>query len=178
MATRLTQYFELLRHWNHKVNLTGLALEPLSAEALDRLFIEPLVVAAKLPSSSAVWFDLGSGAGSPAIPIKLARPMFELTMIESRSRKAAFLREVVRQLELEDATVENVRLEALRVRPNLSAHADLVTVRAVRIDDVLIAVAGYLLRPGGHLVAFGHSESISGFAYGSHTGFFERERST
>ena len=51
-------------------------------------------------ASDALWFDIGSGGGSPAIPLKLARPTLPLPMVESKTRKAVFLREAVRALGL------------------------------------------------------------------------------
>ena len=55
--------------------------------------------------------DLGSGGGSPAIPLKIARQALKLTMIESKERKSMFLREAIRTLGLADSSVENDRFE-------------------------------------------------------------------
>ena len=63
------------------------------------------------------WFDLGSGGGSPAIPLKLVRPDARLTMVESKTRKAAFLREAVAQSGAADAAeVADERFEELSRR--------------------------------------------------------------
>ena len=92
IIARLTTYFDLLRRWNRKINLTALALEPASDEAIDRLLLEPLVAARLLRSRATLlpnadssnesggWFDLGSGGGSPAIPMKVALAALPLTM--------------------------------------------------------------------------------------------------
>src|SRR5207302_49744 len=98
------------------------------------------------------WMDVGSGGGSPAIPLKIAHPSARLTMVESRSRKAAFLREVSRQLELSDTSVENERVEALADRS--PEAAELITVRAVRLDAELTRVLRGLLQPSGRLAMF------------------------
>jgi 16S rRNA G527 N7-methylase RsmG len=89
-------------------------------------------------------------------------------MVESRSRKAAFLREVVRELTLGDAAVENVRFEVLTSRPRHEATAELVTVRAVRIDEQLVQACRQLLKPGGELIPFGYRGELApeGFAPG------------
>ena len=92
-------YFELLRKWNRKVSLTALPVEDAGDEAIDRLLIEPVLATKYLPKSDATALDIGSGGGSPAIPMKLAAPGISLRMVESKTRKAAFLREVVRTLE-------------------------------------------------------------------------------
>ena len=154
----LTKYFELLRAWNRQINLTALPLEPATDEALDRLLVEPLAAArvlARRPqvTQSAIprWIDLGSGGGSPAIPMKVALPSLHLTMVESKSRKAAFLREVVRALRWEDVDVVNARFESLAER---SGSAELLTVRAVRVDAELARLAADLLGEQGLLLVF------------------------
>ena len=112
-ATALEEYFGLLDRWNAKINLTALPLRPPTDETFDRLFVEPLAAARFLPDESAMWLDLGSGGGSPAIPLNVVRPRLKLTMVESKVRKAAFLREAVRVLKLGNAAVENSRIELL-----------------------------------------------------------------
>ena len=148
---RLERYLRLLRHWNRTINLTALPLETPSDSAIDRLLIEPLCAARFVEEGAVVWFDLGSGCGSPAIPLKIARPESRLTMVEARSRKAAFLREAVRTLELTESQVLTGRAE--EVAPiNM---ADSVTSRGVRLDKALAATVSALLRPGGRFVVFG-----------------------
>jgi 16S rRNA (guanine527-N7)-methyltransferase len=146
-------YFRLLAQWNVKINLTALPLQPPTDETFDRLFIEPLAAAAFVTDAPGIWFDLGSGGGSPALPLKLVRPELALTLVESKTRKAAFLREVVRVLKLPATSVANVRFEELE--PDGSTEADLVTVRAVRPDAALFDVAARLLKIGGRLLLFG-----------------------
>ena len=60
---------------------------------LDRLIVEPLMAVERLPTNRGRVVDIGSGGGSPAIPMKLAAPGVDLLMVESKVRKAAFLRE-------------------------------------------------------------------------------------
>ena len=151
IADRLESYFRLLARWNKTINLTGFELNSPSSQAIDRLIVEPLLVAPLLPTAENrdLWFDLGSGGGSPAIPLRLIRPQGRLILVESSSRKAAFLREVVRELALDDSAVETVRLEALAHRPGVAGTADLVTVRAVRADEVLLESVSALLSDRG-----------------------------
>ena len=156
-ADALETYFDLLKRWNRRMNLTSLRLEPLSDEALDRLFLEPLSAShyiedAVRATTQPVWFDLGSGGGSPAIPLNIVHPDWRLTMVESRARKAAFLSEAVRTLSLYHATVRNSRFEEL-ARPDEAA--DLVTVRAVRADELLKATVSRLIGQNGTFAVFG-----------------------
>lgn len=161
-------YFRLLAQWNVKINLTGLPLQAPTDDTFDRLFIEPLAAAALVANAPGIWFDLGSGGGSPALPLKLVRPALALTLVESKTRKAAFLREVVRALKLPATDVANVRFEEL---PDMT-KADLVTVRAVRPDAALFNVSARLLKRGGRLFLFGKPGNDA------HHAEFEREDQT
>jgi 16S rRNA (guanine527-N7)-methyltransferase len=149
-------YFTLLKRWNSRVNLTALPLtDDPKAETLDRLFVESLSAVRHVPRDmQGVWFDFGSGGGSPAIPLKVICPWLSLTMVESRAKKAAFLREAIRVTAIVGAAVNEVRVEAL-----LGAHAkgsvDLITIRGVRLDDMVFSVAAHLLHRGGRLMLFG-----------------------
>lgn len=149
----LEAYYRLLAQWNAKINLTALPLQAPTDATFDRLFIEPLLAAELIPDLPGTWLDLGSGGGSPALPLKIVRPSLSLTLVESKTRKAAFLREVVRALKLSGTEVANVRFHEL---PTPRPAADLVTVRAVRPDKTLLDESARLLRVGGHMLFFGN----------------------
>ena len=155
-VNQLTRYFDLLRRWNPRINLTSLPLDALSPGQFDRLLVEPIAAAALVPESARVWFDLGSGGGSPAVPLKVLRPSLRLSMIEAKSRKCAFLREVVRTVPLNSADVHQTRIEELP--DSLGNSVDLLTVRAVRLDEPLSGVCARLLTASGRLLLFGGSE--------------------
>ena len=122
-------------------------------EGLDRLVIEPLVAVAHVPQEGRA-IDIGSGGGSPAIPLKLAIPALSLLMVESKIRKAAFLREACRQLEIEDVVVETGRYEALLARPEFHEVHDLLTVRAVRVEARVLRGLQAFVKPGGVVTLF------------------------
>ena len=151
LAERLGAYVELLSRWNKRMNLTALDERD---EGIDRLLIEPLVAVKYLPSRSAAVLDIGSGGGSPAIPMKLAASGISLRMVEAKTRKAAFLREAIRQLNLGDTVVEASRYEELLSRPDLHEAAGVVTVRAVRIEVRLLTGLQAFLAPGGEIFLF------------------------
>jgi len=166
LLDRLQAYFRLLAHWNPRINLTGFSLDQPTEGAIDRLLIEPLIIARSLPYPVSLWFDLGSGGGSPAIPIQLYRPAETLVLVESKGRKAAFLREVARVLSLKSVEVEGTRIESIVVRHPRAGAADLVTVRAVKpSDDILEAVRG-LLRFGGQAAFIGSKFDEAGVRQG------------
>jgi 16S rRNA (guanine527-N7)-methyltransferase len=154
LATQLEAYYRLLANWNAKINLTGLKLSDVSPDALDRLLIEPVVAAKHVPIKTARMLDIGSGGGSPAIPLALAVPHSRLLMVESKTRKSVFLREAVRALGLTDAEVVTARFEELLARPDLHEAHDLVTIRAVRIEPRLLVAIQAFAKPGGLVFLF------------------------
>ena len=151
LSDSLARYVELLVRWNERMNLTGLTDDD---AGLDRLVVEPLGAALRLGTGALRLIDIGSGGGSPAVPMKLARPDVRLRMVESKSRKAAFLREVVRHLGICGAEVEACRYEQLAARVTDDERADVVTVRAVRLDEDGFDCLSRLLARGGRLFLF------------------------
>lgn len=154
LTERLESYYRLLAVWNTKINLTGLELTAFSPEAFDRLLIEPLVAVRHVPALATRVLDLGSGGGSPAIPLVLAVPRLRLTMVESKTRKSVFLREAVRALDLTGAEVANARFEELLARPDLHEAHDLVTIRAVRVEAKTLMTVQAFVKPGGVVFLF------------------------
>ena len=155
LAEKLEIYYQLLTKWNAKINLTAFRLTPEGDDqAFDRLLIEPVVAARYIPENARTLLDAGSGGGSPAIPLKLASANLALRMVEVKTRKAVFLREAVRALNLRDAEVETSRFEELLPRAELHEALDLVSIRAVRIETRTLNTLQAFLRPGGKLLLF------------------------
>ena len=134
LAERLEAYYRVLSVWNAKINLTALDLHGLPDGAVDRLFIEP-VAAARFSQLERRVLDIGSGGGSPAIPFALTTQAMQLTMVESRSRKAVFLKEAARVVGLSRVTVTNARFEDVTAESAVENAFDVITIRAVRIAD-------------------------------------------
>ena len=141
-------YLDLLLRWNSRVSLTAVR-EP--EQIITRHFGESLFAArqlfpsAKLTSADSPLFDFGSGAGFPGFPIKIWAPHVELTLIESNQKKATFLREVIRTLNLGCAEVFSGRAE------DFQRQADVVTLRAVEKFERSLPIASDLVAPGGRL---------------------------
>ena len=154
LSAALEQYYRLLALWNRKINLTALPLSQPEDKTFDRLLIEPLAACRYLPASPITAMDIGSGSGSPAIPLTLACPDLTMRMVESKTRKAVFLTEAIRQLHLERASVETARFEQLLSRPDLHETVDVVTVRAVRVEARTLMSLQAFLRPTGQLFWF------------------------
>jgi 16S rRNA (guanine527-N7)-methyltransferase len=94
--------------------------------------------------------DIGSGAGFPALPLKIWDSSITLTLIESNHKKAAFLREVARALTFTNVTVIADRTEAILARPNIP-QAEAVTLRAVERFATVLPQALSFLTPRGRL---------------------------
>jgi 16S rRNA (guanine527-N7)-methyltransferase len=157
---QLERYFVLLTRWNPRINLTSLPLDSLSDSDFDRLFVESIAATGTIQDTAVAWVDLGSGGGSPAIPLKVVKPELDLTLVEAKARKCAFLREVVRTLQLGETTVLQTRIEEL---PGLMAagSVDLLTTRAIRLEGGIVDACLPLLSPNGRWLAFGSAQPPS-----------------
>jgi len=147
LIAQLQTYLDLLLRWNARVNLTAVR-DP--RQIVTRHFGESLFTAQLLSQHpgfqpAGTLADVGSGAGFPGIPIKLMLPGFDLTLIESQHKKAIFLREVVRALNIEHAQVFNGRAEQWQ------GQANVVTFRAVEQFARALPVAASLVGEGGLL---------------------------
>jgi 16S rRNA (guanine527-N7)-methyltransferase len=158
---QLVVYLDLILKWNARINLTAIR-EP--EEIVRRHFGESFFAGAQLGACETL-LDFGSGAGFPGVPIQLMRPNVVVTLAESRSKKAAFLREVVRTLELR-SEVWAGRVEAMPTERRF----DLVAMRAV--DDMGLAVVEAGRRAKGRVMVLGSAGLPPGF--GSE-GFLLRE---
>jgi 16S rRNA (guanine527-N7)-methyltransferase len=148
---QLVDYLLLLERWNERMNLTALD-DP--DEAVDRLICEPIIAAASIDQGAVTLVDVGSGGGSPAVPLKIARPELFLTMVEVKTRKSVFLREVVRHLGLASCVVETGRFEHVLAAPVRDGSVDVVSIRAVRAETEQLRLFGEVLRPGGQQLWF------------------------
>ncbi len=144
LAQPLLAYLALLVRWNRTYNLTAIRdpREMVTRHLLDSLAMAPHVATGTLA-------DLGTGPGLPGIPLAIAHPQLQVTLVESNGKKARFLREAVRQLGLGNARVAESRAEAL----DEPGAFDNLTARAMDTLAGIIEVGGHLLRPGGQLLA-------------------------
>jgi len=151
LVEQLDMFYALLTRWNQKINLTSLANPD---EAIDRLILEPLAAVRFVPAGVSAMMDIGSGGGSPAIPMKLVSPKVALTMVEVKARKSAFLREATRHLKLAQTVVETARVEELLTRSDMHESFDVITMRAVRVELRMLQTLQAFVRPGGRVLLF------------------------
>lgn len=143
----ITKYCELLELWNTKVNLTTVTAP---TEVLRRHFAESMLGAQLIDNNNDSVVDVGSGAGFPGLPIKLLRPDLRLTLLEPNIKKAAFLNEVIRMLEMKGVRVQRERFQEFGVASK--AEFDVVTARAVGDFDSLLKTARQVLTEGGKIL--------------------------
>lgn len=158
---RLQRYLELLLAANRTTNLTAIT-DPAAAwmkHIFDAMTLMPLLASlepeeALTPTNPLRVIDIGSGGGVPAIPLAIALPSFEFTLVEATGKKVAFLRETAATLGLTNVTVLQDRAE--RLGQDHKAHReryDAATARALGHLAVVAELAGPLVRPGGVVLA-------------------------
>jgi 16S rRNA (guanine527-N7)-methyltransferase len=145
----LQAYGEALYRWAGAMSLVARGDRDYLA---TRHFVPALRVApllAALPCREVV--DIGSGAGLPGIPLALSLPDSRFWLVESRRRRASFLRHMVRVVGLANVTVVLSRFESWRP----PSAADCLVTRAVRLTPELLHAAARVLAPHGALLALG-----------------------
>lgn len=144
LVKRLLAYLALMQQWNRAYNLTAIR-EP--TEMVPKHLLDSLAIHAHVRGSLA---DVGTGPGLPGIPLALALPDLQVSLIETAGKKARFLREAVRHLELG----ERVRVHDARAQevPESGQH-DCLAARAFGTLGEILAAGGHLLKPGGRLLA-------------------------
>lgn len=145
LADPLARYLALMLRWNAAYNLTAIRepREMVTKHLLDSLAMAPAV--AEVPTLA----DLGTGPGLPGIPLAIATPGLRVTLVESNGKKARFMREALRTLDLGNAEVAESRIEALD-RPGQFAA---ITARALATLPQILALGGHLIAPDGVLLA-------------------------
>lgn len=148
------RYRDLLIEWSSRVNLTAVK-DP--DAIVEQLFIRSLRIAVPAGGnvSTAGWFegrriiDIGSGAGIPGLPLKLALPGAEVTLLESNRKKCDFMEHVIADLGLNGVSVLNLRAEDAAHLEDHRENYDLATARAVAKLPVLAEYALPFLMLGG-----------------------------
>ncbi len=139
---------ELIR-WNAKVNLTAITAP---AEVLEKHLLDSLAVLPELGETGSV-LDLGSGAGFPGLPAKIARPGLDVTMVDAVAKKIGFTKHVIAQFRLgPQCRAIHARAEGDPAKDKLPV-ADRVVSRALMDLPEWLSLAKHYVRPGGRVVA-------------------------
>ncbi len=141
---KLIAYCTLLGKWNRTYNLTALR-DP--QQAVSHHLLDSLAVLPHVPAGSLL--DVGSGGGMPGIPLAIARPELAVTLIDSNSKKAAFLQQAAIELALPNISVHCGRVE--QYHPSVGFFA--ITSRAFSDLADFIGRSAHLLADGGSWLA-------------------------
>ena len=149
---QFSRYYRAMVGWNARVNLTSVTQW---GEVQTTHFLDSLTVCLGMPSGglgSGRLVDVGSGAGLPGVPLKIAFPSLDTTLIESTGKKTAFLRHL-REILHVDLDVRTGRAETLAHDPELRERFDFVASRAVGSMSVLAELCLPFCRLGGTVIA-------------------------
>lgn len=142
----LLGYLRVLSRWSDRMNLVSREDRHaiVDKHLIPSLLLRPSLLGVRHDSV----LDLGSGAGFPGIPLAVATGDARFTLVESRRRRASFLRAVIRELSLDNARVVNRRIQEWRpARP-----ADVVLARSVAAPDRVAGLVEHVLAPDGFLL--------------------------
>lgn len=139
---QLLNYLSLLQRWNQAFNLTAVrdAGQMVVRHLLDSLAVSPWIDDGPL-------LDVGTGAGLPGIPLAIAHPATQVTMLDSNGKKTRFVKQAILELGLPNATVVQSRVEQYR-----SAFPQVITRAFASLPDI-IALADASVTPGGRVLA-------------------------
>lgn len=144
---KLLEYVALLERWNRTHNLTSIR-EP--ERMVTHHLLDSLATLPHLPQNPALRLvDVGSGAGLPGVPLAIARPGWQVTVLDSNRKKATFLRQVAAELKLANVAVTATRVEDYAPE----VLFDVVITRAFAEIVPFVAASRHLARPGGRWAA-------------------------
>ena len=141
-------YKELLKQWNEKMNLTAITEDN---EIMIKHFIDSLTIIQYVEDNSKI-IDVGTGAGFPGIPLKIANESINLTLMDSLNKRLIFLDEVKKTLELNNVEMLHGRAEDIGKMEKYREKYDVVTARAVANMAVLLEYCLPLVKVGGRFI--------------------------
>ena len=145
--SRLETYHDMLLDWNTRMDLTSVSADRMAARHfLDSLL--PLKASGLIPEEGRL-IDVGTGAGFPGLPLAIARPSLQVTLLEAQGKRCQFLQAVCQALGLENVTIINDRAENLGRAEGHREGYDRAVARAVAALPVLAEYLLPFVREGG-----------------------------
>ena len=147
VLSRLETYHDMLLDWNTRMDLTSVSADRMAARHfLDSLL--PLKASGLIPEEGRL-IDVGTGAGFPGLPLAIARPSLQVTLLEAQGKRCQFLQAVCQALGLENVTIINDRAENLGRAEGHREGYDRAVARAVAALPVLAEYLLPFVREGG-----------------------------
>lgn len=144
------RYKNILKEWNEKINLTAIEED---REVIIKHFIDSLSILPLIKDEKVNLIDVGTGAGFPGIPVKIARESIEVTLLDSLDKRVKFLNEVIKENSLKGIKALHGRAEEKGVLPEFREKFDICTARAVANLPVLIEYCLPFVKVGGCFIA-------------------------
>lgn len=148
MKQQFDQYYQLLAKYNQVMDLTNVIEEQ---QVYERHFYDSVCIAFNKDFNNKSLCDVGSGAGFPAIPLKIVFPEMKLTIVDSLNKRMQFLKDVVEELKLQDVNIIVGRAED--VAKDVRERFDIVTARAVARLNILLELCVPLVKESGTFIA-------------------------
>src|SRR2546421_1809198 len=149
LMQQFLRYRQELLDWNTRMNLTAIT-DP--GEVLIKRFLDSLSMLIVYDRSGTRLLDIGAGAGFPGLPLKIARPHWQVVLLEATGKKVTFLQHVIETLQLQDVIAMHGRAEEIAHKQEYRAAFDLVTARAVASLPILLEYAAPFCRIGGQII--------------------------
>lgn len=146
------RYYELLIEWNKKINLTAITecKEVAEKHFIDSLSIDRII---NMPNIKKV-IDVGTGAGFPGIPLKIAYPHLKITLLDSLNKRIKFLYKVISELGLEDIEAIHGRAEDTARKEEYREKYDICVSRAVANLSTLSEYCLPFVKVGGSFISY------------------------
>lgn len=142
------QYMKLLLEWNQQINLTAITEEN---EIIKKHFIDSITISKYIEKDSKV-IDIGSGAGFPGIPLKIAEETYNITLIDALNKRLKFLNEVIGTINLKNIQTIHTRAEDIGKNIVYRETFDVAVSRAVASLNVLVEYLLPLVKVGGKCI--------------------------
>ena len=143
-------YYKELLIWNKKINLVAVKSE---IDIPIKHFIDSLTVLPYINNKTSQILDIGSGAGFPGIPLKIAMNSLKVFLLDSSRKKTSFLKHIIRSLSITDTTVIHNRAENLMEDEANRGFFEVVTSRATLKLPQLLQIGAFFLSQSGTLIA-------------------------
>jgi len=149
-ADSLLKYKDVLAEWNEKINLTAIEDD---RDVIIKHFIDSLSICQYVEKRDSMLIDVGTGAGFPGIPLKVAIEELKVTLLDSLDKRVKFLNEVISTLKLDGIRAVHGRAEEYGIKPEFREKYDIAVARAVANLPVLLEYCLPFVETGGIFIA-------------------------